>query len=549
MNRSTRTAAALSVLVLIAAACGSDDDSSAETTADTATEAAAAAPVDTDAATTDATPRSRSAHKPTRRRANPNRPTPNRPTPDRPTLARSIRVRSTPSRWATPPGRAGSRSPSPSRRASSRRSASTSTCATSPTTSPRIDAMAAGELDGVTQTLNDTMASVAAGSEQVIVVVNDNSTGNDKIICDDSINTIEDMAGKTVAAEAGVVDHFLLVQGLRVGRPHRGRHRLPWRAHRRRGGRVRRPASSTASACSPRSGSRRSSGTGSHELFSSADFPGLIPDHIVVSRELVDEQPGGGPEAGRRLVPDARLHRGEPRRGDRDHGRGRRDLGRGVRARSPRAPRSSRAEEALAAFAARRRHDVAPLHRRADQPVPRRRRASPRRRRRSTACSTPASPRTGSTGWATERHRQDVDSTPTMTGHVVATRFGMLYRRRSTRTGGARPDARAGRPGSRRRPARRRPAGAGASRRSWPPAGRHPRSAAPRVLVGAGSASPASSGCGRSPSTVLVAEGFPVPTIAATWDALIEMWRDGELWPDFVASTERVADRLLDQPR
>ena len=30
---------------------------------------------------------------------------------------------------------------------------------------------------------------------------------------------------------------------------------------------------------------------GSNELFSSADFPGLIPDHIVVSRELVDENP------------------------------------------------------------------------------------------------------------------------------------------------------------------------------------------------------------------------------------------------------------------
>ena len=48
----------------------------------------------------------------------------------------------------------------------------------------------------------------------MIVVVNDNSTGNDKIICDGWINTIKNMAGKTVAAKAGVVDHFLLVQGL-----------------------------------------------------------------------------------------------------------------------------------------------------------------------------------------------------------------------------------------------------------------------------------------------------------------------------------------------
>ena len=42
-------------------------------------------------------------------------------------------------------------------------------------------------------------------------------------------------------------------------------------------------------------------------------------------------------------------------------------------------------------------------------------------------------------------------------------------------------------------------------------------------------------------STALATEGFQVPTMAATWDALTEMWRDGELWPDFVASLERVA--------
>ena len=42
-------------------------------------------------------------------------------------------------------------------------------------------------------------------------------------------------------------------------------------------------------------------------------------------------------------------------------------------------------------------------------------------------------------------------------------------------------------------------------------------------------------------STVWSGEGFAVPTMAATWDALVEMGRDGELWPDFLASTQRVA--------
>ena len=59
-----------------------------------------------------------------------------------------------------------------------------------------LDAMAGGQLDGNTQTLNDTMFAVAAGDEQVVVVTNDNSTGNDAIICDQSVTSIEDLAGR-----------------------------------------------------------------------------------------------------------------------------------------------------------------------------------------------------------------------------------------------------------------------------------------------------------------------------------------------------------------
>jgi len=160
-----------------------------------------------------------------------------------------------------------------------------------------IEAMAASELDGVTQTLNDTMASVAFGSEQVIVVVNDNSTGNDKIICDESITSIEDLRGKTVAAEAGVVDHFLLVQGLEsVGLTEDD---IDFRG-----------VPTDAAAAGFAAGEFDCVGVfapfwltalerpGSKELFSSADFPGLIPDHIVVSRELVDDDP----EAVQKLV-------------------------------------------------------------------------------------------------------------------------------------------------------------------------------------------------------------------------------------------------------
>ena len=77
-----------------------------------------------------------------------------------------------------------------------------------------LDALVAGGIDVNTQTLNDTIFGVAAGSEQRIFLTNDNSTGNDAVICDASIASVEDLAGKSIAAEPGVVDHFLLLQGL-----------------------------------------------------------------------------------------------------------------------------------------------------------------------------------------------------------------------------------------------------------------------------------------------------------------------------------------------
>ena len=134
------------------------------------------------------------------------------------------------------------------------------------------------------------MASVAFGDEQVIVVVNDNSTGNDKIICDASITSIEEMEGATIAAEAGVVDHFLLVQGLEsVGLTEAD---IDFRG-----------VLTDVAAASFAAGEFDCVGVfapfwltalerpGSVEVFSSADFPGLIPDHIVASREIVDENP------------------------------------------------------------------------------------------------------------------------------------------------------------------------------------------------------------------------------------------------------------------
>ena len=69
-------------------------------------------------------------------------------------------------------------------------------------------------IDANSQTLNDTLASVSGGAKQTIVLVNDNSTGNDKIIARDGIASVADLKGKKVAVEQGTVDHYLLLLAL-----------------------------------------------------------------------------------------------------------------------------------------------------------------------------------------------------------------------------------------------------------------------------------------------------------------------------------------------
>jgi NitT/TauT family transport system substrate-binding protein len=153
-----------------------------------------------------------------------------------------------------------------------------------------INALRAGQLNANTQTLNDTISSVAAGSDQVIVLVNDNSTGNDKIIVREGINTIADLKGKKVAAEEGTVDHFLLLLGLKKAGLTQADIQF-------------KPLETGAAAAAFVAGqvdavgvfapftTKALSRSGSKELFSSKDFPGAIPDHLVVNRKLINERP------------------------------------------------------------------------------------------------------------------------------------------------------------------------------------------------------------------------------------------------------------------
>jgi len=153
-----------------------------------------------------------------------------------------------------------------------------------------LDALVAGKVDVNAQTLNDTIFGVAAGAKQKVFLVNDNSTGNDEIICDKSITSVQQLKGKTVAAEAGVVDQFLLLQGLeKAGMTQKD---IDFRG-----------VKTDAAAAGFAGGQFDCVGVfapftvqalkrpGSHVLFSSKDFPGVIPDHLVATEKAYTEHP------------------------------------------------------------------------------------------------------------------------------------------------------------------------------------------------------------------------------------------------------------------
>ena len=154
-----------------------------------------------------------------------------------------------------------------------------------------MEAFAAGQLDGNTQTLNDTISFAAdAVNGEVVVLVNDNSAGNDKIIVTEEIQTIEDLVGKKVALEEGVVDDFLLTLALEEAGLSREDVEIV-------------NLETGAAAAAFATGSVDGVGAfppfwltalereSSHELLSSAQFPGAIPDLLVVSQTLIDERP------------------------------------------------------------------------------------------------------------------------------------------------------------------------------------------------------------------------------------------------------------------
>ena len=153
-----------------------------------------------------------------------------------------------------------------------------------------IGALVAGQLDANSQTLIDTVLSVAEGSDEVVVLVNDNSTGNDKIIAKAGINSLSDLKGKIISVEKGTVDHYLLLIALKKAGLSASDVTIKFMGTEKAAEEFVNGKVDATAVFAPFTNTALKK-AGSKELVSSKDFPGAIADVLSFRREFVEKNP------------------------------------------------------------------------------------------------------------------------------------------------------------------------------------------------------------------------------------------------------------------
>jgi len=153
-----------------------------------------------------------------------------------------------------------------------------------------LTALNTGKIDANCSAWCDVIAPLAEGIKLKVVLVNDNSAGNDAIIAKPGIKSVKDLKGKTVATELGTVEHFVLLQALaKNGMSEKDVEyknlSVPDAAAAFIAGKV-----DAAGVWRPWINQIKNEGKGS-AVFTSKEMPGLIPDLLVFQEKVVTERP------------------------------------------------------------------------------------------------------------------------------------------------------------------------------------------------------------------------------------------------------------------
>src|ERR1700728_3639413 len=149
--------------------------------------------------------------------------------------------------------------------------------------SASMEAFAAGKIDGECLTNGDALVMGAGGARNVIIMITDYSNGNDMIVARPGIKSLKDLKGKKIGIEIGLVDHLLLLDGLKkqgmtqddVTLVNSKTNETPQVLA---SGQV-----DAIGAWQPNSGLAMKALPGAHPVYTSAQSPGLIYDVLTVN--------------------------------------------------------------------------------------------------------------------------------------------------------------------------------------------------------------------------------------------------------------------------
>ncbi len=154
--------------------------------------------------------------------------------------------------------------------------------------SDSISALSTGQLDANCQTWSDTLGPLAKGLPLKVVLVNDNSAGNDALLVGPQIKSFAQLRHHTVALEQYSISHFVLYtalarNGLTAGDVTVVNLAAGDAAAAFISGRV-----DAAVVWNPWISEIQKSGKGT-ALFTSAQMPGLIPDLLVAQERAIQK--------------------------------------------------------------------------------------------------------------------------------------------------------------------------------------------------------------------------------------------------------------------
>jgi NitT/TauT family transport system substrate-binding protein len=149
--------------------------------------------------------------------------------------------------------------------------------------SASMDAFAAGKIDGVCVTNGDALVTGAGGARNVMIMLTDYSNGNDMIVGRPGIKGVQDLKGKKVGIEIGLVEHLLLLDGLKKAGLSQNDVTLVNSKTNETPQVLASGQVDAIGAWQPNSGMAMKALPGAHPIYTSAQAPGLIYDVLMVN--------------------------------------------------------------------------------------------------------------------------------------------------------------------------------------------------------------------------------------------------------------------------